>query len=132
MIKRTLGFVVLFVSFCCSTWTLAGNDGYFSKQHPLNNSVAKVNSALIAPTDIIINNATFNSIYVTVPAGNFTDIILPHGFDHILNNRGALYTRLVLQDPNYHVFYDDVFCPHASITVYGYSRNEVVVDTKSC
>lgn len=133
MNKRTLGLFAL-ACFFLSSFAFADSQGYFSKQHPLTTkpSTAKTKNYLVAPTDIIINNATFNTMYVTVPAGNFTDAIFSRGYDHIMNYNGAFYTRLVLQDPNFRVFFDATFCPHASITVYGYSPSDVVVDNKSC
>ncbi|MBA3660827.1 MAG: hypothetical protein H0W64_03800 [Gammaproteobacteria bacterium] len=121
----------LVVSGLLSTNVSASASGYFSKQHPLATQ-QKLQAALFAPTDIVINNATYNTMYVSVPAGNFTDAVYPHANDHIMNGNGAFFTRLVLQDPNFNVFYDATFCPRAAITVYGFSPAEIVVDTKSC
>lgn len=115
----------------------ANTSGYFSKQHPLpsNQLAAAKKNLTVAPTDIVINNATGNVIYVEVPAGGFTDTIYPHGYDHILNYNGSFYTQLIIKAPNgapINGYSGQTYCPHASITVYGYSFNDIVVDNKAC
>lgn len=135
--KKLFFAAVTLAGLLSASLAFANTKGFFSDQHPLNENqltAAKKNLA-VAPTEIIINNATYNNIYVEVPEGGFTDEISPRGYDHIKNWLGTYNVRLIIRGPNgatINGFAGQVYCPHASITVYGYSFYDIVVDNKAC
>lgn len=135
--KKLFLTALAITSLLSASFAFANTNGYFSKQHPLskNELVAAKKNLTVAPTDIVINNATNYPIYVEVPAGGFTDKIYPRGFDHIMNWQGSFATQLIIKAPNgmpINGFSGSTYCPHAVITVYGYQYSDIVVDNKSC
>lgn len=130
--KKLHKIIFTAIGLCFLTASAANATGsYFSKEHPLSDAKA-VKKTLIAPTEIIINNASLFSIYVYVPAGNFTDLVPSRTPDHIWNYQGAFDTYIVLKDFLGSQFWEGTVCPHASITVYSQSRSGVVVDSQAC
>lgn len=126
---------LLSASFAFAATGATTTTGYYSSQHPLPNASAAKANVKNPPTDIVVYNATANTIYVEVPAGHFQDPVYPGGYDHIFNNNGAFYTQLILRGPDMtpiNGLYGQVYCPRAAITVYGYTPADIAVDSRRC
>ena len=106
--------------------------GYFSTKTPsLVSDSAKPNR--FPPTDITVTNASAYSIHVVVPGTTIHDTLYATDVDHIRNYSGAFYTTITLEDSYHAVFWNQMVCPRALITVYGqpgYYR--IINDTEYC
>jgi hypothetical protein len=100
---------------CASAYAMpAANSQYSSTLHPLPNSM------LHPPTDITIANATYDFIYAQVPNTTINDPVRPGTNDHIYNSDPNVYSvYIVLRDYRNNVFYSNVVCRLAIVTVSG-------------
>lgn len=105
--------------------------GYFTSLHP--KSFADAKHVAHPPTDITVINSSSSMFYVTIPNTSIYDALYPGNNEHIYNVYGAYYTDVVLRDPGHTVFFANVVCPLAIMTVTGYpGAYHVTVDSDLC
>jgi tRNA nucleotidyltransferase (CCA-adding enzyme) len=116
---------------------------YFSEHQKLGSIKNKLKKMMTKPTEVIINNASYNDLYVyQIDNSDPNDpyrhvigsaVIKYRGFAHFRDRAYVTtpYIEFFLPGDD-RPFVVGTFCPYASVTVYGYAAKDVIVDDIAC